>query len=215
MGPGKPCTPALPGRVRRSTGADEAPASAGNPLPKEEPFLRRVYHHQSMQRRAVAVAAALFLVVGALSLGLVLTSEAPGINAEADNVYQAGDEFTVGDRTYTVASIEASESSGGGHGGGGGTTYEAVIEWNNESMNGTQSASVGQHGNVTLSGETFFAHFDSGEEVVISSDFQTLRQYNTETERFEDHTNGLWGATILTGITAIVLTGMGYMPSRY
>ena len=168
-----------------------------------------------MQRRAVAVAAALFLVVGALSLGLVLTAEAPALEADSENVYQAGDQLTVGDRTYTVASIEASESSGGGHGGGGGTTYEATIEWDNESMNGTQSATVGQHGNVTLSGETFFAHFDSGEEVVISSNFETLRQYNHETDRYKDHTDGLWGVTILTGITAIVLSGMGYMPSRY
>ena len=168
-----------------------------------------------MQRRAVAVAAALFLIVGALSLGLVVTSEAPTLNAADDEVYQAGDEFTVGDRTYTVASVEASESSGGGHGGGGGTTYEATIEWDNESLNDTQSATVGQHGNVTLSGETFFAHFDSGDEVVISSNFETLRQYNTATDQYKDHTDGLWGVTILTSLTLILLLGMAYMPSRY
>ncbi|WP_053946814.1 hypothetical protein [Halolamina sediminis] len=167
-----------------------------------------------MQRRAVAVAAALFLIVGALSLGLVLTSEAPALNAADDSVYQEGDELSVGDRTYTVATVEATESSGGGHGGGGGTTYEAVIEWQNES-GATQSASVGQHGNVTLSGETFFAHFESGEEVVISSNFETLRQYNTATEQYQEHTNGLWGVSILTGSTLILLLGMAYLPSRY
>ncbi|GAB7014362.1 hypothetical protein JCM18549_26330 [Halolamina salina] len=162
----------------------------------------------------MAVVAALFLVVGGLSLGLVLTSEAPALDAAEDSVYQEGDEFTVGDRTYTVATVEASESSGGGHGGGGGVTYEAVIEWQNES-GATQSTSVGQHGNVTLSGETFFAHFESGEEVVISSDFQTLREYNTATEQYHDHTNGLWGVGILSGVTVLFLFGMAYLPSRY
>lgn len=169
-----------------------------------------------MQRRAVAVAAALFLIAGALSLGLVLTSEAPGLDTEEGNEFQEGDRFTVAGQTYTVASIEASESSGGGHGGGGGeTTYEATIEWNNESQNGTQSASVSQHGNVTLGGQTFFAHFESGDSVYLSSDFSELRQYNHETAQYHEHTNGLWGITILSGISAILLIGMAYMPSRY
>ena len=167
-----------------------------------------------MQRRAVAVAAALFLIVGALSLGLVLTAEAPAFEAGADNVYGSGDEFTVDGQTYTVASVEASESSGGGHGGGGGTSYEATIEWQNES-GATQSKTVSQHANVTLSGQTFFAHFESGEEVVISSNFETLRQYNTETDQFHEHTNGLWGVSILTGLVGMLLIGMAYLPSRY
>lgn len=162
-----------------------------------------------MQRRAVAVAAALFLIVGALSLGLVLTSETPELALEGDNEFQEGDRFNYAGQTYTVASIEATESSGGE------TSYETVIEWNNESMNGTQSASVSQHGNVTLSGDTFFAHFDSGDEVILSADFVELRQYNYNTAQYESHTNGLWGVTILSGVTLILLLGMAYMPSRY
>lgn len=166
-----------------------------------------------MQRRAVAVAAALFLVVGALSLGLVLTADAPELNVEGDNVFQENDRFTFAGQTYTVATVEATESSGGGHDGGGGTTYEVVIEWQTES--GSQSASLGQHGTVTLSGEEFFAHFESGDEVVLSADTQQLRQYNYDTKQYNIHTNGLWGVTILSGIVAILLIGIGYMPSRY
>lgn len=168
-----------------------------------------------MQRRAVAVAAALFLVVGALSLGLVLTSEAPELALEGDNEFQEGDRFTFAGQTYTVATIEASESDGGGHGGGGGTTYEAVIEWNNQSMEGTQSTSAGQHGNVTLSGQTFFVHFDSADQIVVSGDFAELRQYNYDSNQYHTHTNGLWGITILSGVVAILFLGMAYMPSRY
>lgn len=168
-----------------------------------------------MQRRAVAVAAALFLVVGAISLGLVLTSEAPELTLEGDNEFQAQDRFTFAGQTYTVDDISASESDGGGHGGGGGMTYEAIIKWNNQSMEGTQSASVGQHGTVTLSGETFFVHFDSADQIVISGDFVELRQYNYDTNQYHTHTNGLWGTSILSGIVAILLFGMAYMPSRY
>ena len=107
----------------------------------------------------------------------------------------------------------ATEESGGGHGGGGGMSYEATIEW--DTGNGTESATVSQHGNVTLSDQTFFAHFNSGEEVVISSNFETLREYNTETAQFEEHTNGLWGVSILTGLVGMLMIGMAYLPSRY
>jgi hypothetical protein len=161
-----------------------------------------------MQRRAAAVAAALFLVVGALSMGIVTTASAPEIDLADDNEFREGDRFSYADEVYTVASIEATESEGE-------TTYEAVIEWNDESMNGTQSASVSQHGNVTLSGDTFFAHFDSGEEVVISADFATLRQYDFDTQQYNTHTSGLWGVTILSGVVALLLLGTAYLPSRY
>jgi hypothetical protein len=161
-----------------------------------------------MQRRAVAVAAALFLIVGALSLGLVLTGETPELELSGEDAYQSGDEFSVGGQTYTVASVESSEEDGE-------TSYEATIEWDNESMNGTQSATVAQHENVSLGGQNHFAHFRSGDEVVISDNYAALRQHETNVDQYNEQTNGIWGVTILTGITAIVLTGMGYMPSRY
>ncbi|MFW5939334.1 MAG: hypothetical protein ACOCSD_03575 [Halolamina sp.] len=159
-----------------------------------------------MQRRAVAVAAALFLIAGVLSLGLVLTAEAPEIDLEGDNAFQEGESFNYEGQTYTVDTIDASEEDGE-------TTYEATIEWNTE--NGTESASVGQHGNVTLGEDTFFAHFDSGDEVIISADFATLRQHEFETAQYETQTNGLWGVAILNGVVLIILTAMGYLPSRY
>lgn len=159
-----------------------------------------------MQRRAVAVAAALFLIVGALSLGLVVTSETPELDLEGDNEFQEGDRFNYGDQTYTVASIDSSEEDGE-------TSYEATLEWSTE--NGSQSTTVAQHENVSLGGDTFFAHFESGDEVIISGDFASLRQHNFETAQYNSHTNGLWGVTILSGVTVILLMGMAYLPSRY
>jgi hypothetical protein len=81
-----------------------------------------------MQRRAVAVFTAFFVIVGALSFGLVVTGESPHLNADGQEL-QAGDTVSVSGQEYTVASVEVSESEGDGHGGGGGTTYEAVFEW--------------------------------------------------------------------------------------
>jgi hypothetical protein len=285
-----------------------------------------------MQRRAVAVFVAFFLVAGSLSLGLVVTAESPHFDAEGREL-QAGDSFTVGEQEYIVASVDVSESSGGGgHGGGGGTTYETVFEWtvqstdyteswennstveydgqtwrvltgegddpttftleeqidkqailaedpnaSNETVmhegeehvviteNGseqlvpadeyfpapetqeysegdtfdyqgnqttvdavstsavdlgwtapqTRSASTGQFGNVTLSEQQFFVHFQDESTILLSSDYQSLNAYNEATDTHNTQTNGLWGVTLLSGITAILLAGMAYMPSRY
>ena len=285
-----------------------------------------------MQRRAVAVFVAFFLVAGSLSLGLVVTAESPHLDAEGREL-QAGDSFTVGGQEYTVAAVDVSESSGGGgHGGGGGTTYEAAFEWTVQNANyseswennstvafdgqswrvipaegddpttftleqqlnktailqddpdasnqtvmhegeehvvieedgeerlvpadeyfpepdtreysegdtfdykgnettvdavsssavelswvapQTRSTTAAQFGNVTLSEQQFFVHFQDESTILLSSDFQALNAYNQATDTQHTQENGLWGVTILSGITAILLTGMAYMPSRY
>jgi len=159
-----------------------------------------------MQRRAVAVAAALFLIVGALSLGLVFTSEAPEPDVGGENTFQEEDRFNFGGQTYIVTTVDSSESDGE-------TTYEAVIEWQTE--NGTESQTVAQNERFTLGDEEFFAHFESGDEVTLSAQMSTLNQYEFDTQQYETHTSGLWGVTILSGIVAVLLVGIGYMPSRY
>lgn len=285
-----------------------------------------------MQRRAVAVFVAFFLVVGSLSLALVVTAESPHLDAEGREL-RAGDSFTVGEQEYTVTSVDVSESEGGGgHGGGGGTTYETVFEWtvqgsdysqswennstvefdnqtwrvltgdgddpttftleqqldkqailaedpdaSNETVmyegeehvvitengserlvpadeyfpepetreysegdtfdyNGnetsvdtvsqsaaelswtaprTMSTSAGQRANVTFSEQTFFVDFQDESTILLSSDFASLNEYNEAADTQQTHENGLWGVTILSGISAIFLLGMAYMPSRY
>jgi hypothetical protein len=285
-----------------------------------------------MQRRAVAVFVAFFLVMGTLSLGLVVTAESPTLDAEGEEL-QAGDSFTVSGQEYTVSDITVEESEGGGgHGGGGGTTYEAVFEWtvqdaeytesweNNstvefdgktwrvlvgdgddpstftleEQLNKsailaddpdadnetvmhegeehvvvqedgeerlvdadeyfpapetreysegdtfdydgnettvdavstdaaelrwtapmTQSTAAGYRANVTLSDQTFFVEFLDEETILLSTDFAALDNYNEASETHHHHKNGLWGVTLLSGITGVLLLGMAYMPSRY
>lgn len=284
-----------------------------------------------MQRRAVAVFASFFLIMGALSLGFVVTAESPHLNADGQEL-QAGDSVSVSGQEYTVASVEVSESEGDGHGGGGDITYEAVFEWtdqdaqhtdswaNNSTVEHdgetwrvlvgegddpstftleqvldkqailaedpdaanetvmhegeehvvieedgeeklvpadeyfpepdtreysegetidydgnetaidtvttdavelswtapeTMSTSAGLRDNVTLGDQTFFVEFLDESTILLSSDFEALDQHNEATATHTRLSNGLWGVTLLSGATAVLLLGMAYMPSRY
>ena len=72
-----------------------------------------------MQRRAVAVFVAFFLVIAAGSYTLLATAEEPTITLE-DPEYELSqnDTFSVGGQQYTVSAIEeTTEEQGGGHGG--------------------------------------------------------------------------------------------------
>lgn len=81
----------------------------------------------------------------------------------------------------------------------------------------TMSANAGQQGNLSLGDTTYFAYFPSteGKRVVISDDFGALEAYNHEVERYHEHKNGLWGISILSGLTSLLVLGMAYLPSRY
>jgi hypothetical protein len=95
-----------------------------------------------MQRRAAAIYAVFFLVVGAASYSLIATAESPSVTFEnPDYRLQQGDTFSVGDQDYTVTGLEVSEPSGGGHGGGGGggVTYSASVAWTVEDSEYTET----------------------------------------------------------------------------
>jgi len=78
-----------------------------------------------MQRRAVAVLVAFFLVLGVASYALIATAEEPTITLEDPEFQLSENEtFSVGDRTYTVTSIEETEDDETGE-----QTFEGTIEW--------------------------------------------------------------------------------------
>ncbi|MFW6321566.1 MAG: hypothetical protein ACOC0Z_06905 [Halohasta sp.] len=67
-----------------------------------------------MQRRAVAVYVAFFLVIATASYTLLATAEEPTITLDDNNVdyeLSEGDTLDVGDREYTVASLDDEEGS--------------------------------------------------------------------------------------------------------
>ena len=85
-----------------------------------------------MQRRAVAVYVALFvLIVGGAGV-LTATADSPEIGFEnPDFEVSAGDPIEVDGEEYVVAEIAEVSEGGGGHGGGGGgTSIVATIERN-------------------------------------------------------------------------------------
>jgi hypothetical protein len=92
------------------------------------------------------------------------------------------------------------------------TREEATFTWTAPRQH-TVSASEGA--NVTLGGSTYLAHFPSGTEVVLSTNFQEYRASVDRTEYFTERVNGLWGVSILSGLTALLLLAMAYLPSRY
>ncbi|SFR70247.1 hypothetical protein [Halogeometricum limi] len=86
------------------------------------------------------------------------------------------------------------------------------VSWNAPRTNTIEVAS---HGNVTLGDQTYLAHFPNNETLQLTSDFES---YNAQTERietFHTHESGLWGVSIISFLTAVLLVGMAYMPSRY
>ncbi len=88
-----------------------------------------------MQRRAAAAYVVFFLVLAAGSYAVIATATAPTVTVEDPNhSLSEGDPLEAGDRTYTVAAIEAKQVSGGDHGGGGGIERSASLEWTNESF---------------------------------------------------------------------------------
>lgn len=92
------------------------------------------------------------------------------------------------------------------------TNTSAEVQWTAPK---TQTTSVTQQGNVTLGDTTFFAHFESGDGVVISQDFQQLERFNEEESQFHEMQNGLWGVAILSATLVVLVLGMAFLPSRY
>lgn len=82
-----------------------------------------------MQRRAVAVYAALFLLVAGVAGVLTVTAESPEVAFEnPDHELSSGDTFEVNGAEYVVAEISEVEEGGGGHGGSATTSIVATIE---------------------------------------------------------------------------------------
>ena len=78
-----------------------------------------------------------------------------------------------------------------------------------------KSVSASEGANVTLGDTTYLAHFPSGSEVILSTNFEEYQHEVEQGQYFTERVNGLWGVSILSGLTAILLLGLAYLPSRY
>lgn len=89
----------------------------------------------------------------------------------------------------------------------------ATVEWiaPNE-----RSVELSEGGNVTLADGTYFAHFPdhSTVQVVSIEQYDDYRNTLSDQAYFHERKNGFWGVSILSGIAAVLMLGMAYLPHR-
>lgn len=267
-----------------------------------------------MQRRAAAAYVAVFLLVAAGSYGLIATAQQPQIDlaqSEVDHEVTQGGTLTVGDTTYTVDSIEASDGTVAAS-----LAYNATVEKTRDLQNGSvverddanwtvvipnesdvstfrlvenftvdrptvtqdgttyvviedegnnrtlvpqdeylrqkygeprtqeftegdawndtrtvsnvtrerarlsweavepQSTSAAEGANVTLGDTTYVAHFPNNGTLQLTTNYEAYQKDEQAIADFRDRKNGLWMVSILSGIAAVVLLALAYLPTK-
>jgi hypothetical protein len=89
----------------------------------------------------------------------------------------------------------------------------ATLEW---TAPRDEEVELSEGTNVTLGGQDHFAHFPDHHTVqLINSDqYAAYQQTLDEQDYFHERTNGLWGISILSGVGAVLMLGMAYLPNR-
>jgi len=89
----------------------------------------------------------------------------------------------------------------------------ATLEWTAPRDNEVE---LTEGANVTLGGQGYFAHFPDHHTVqLIDSDQHVAYQQTLdEQDYFHERKNGLWGISILSGVGAVLMLGMAYLPNR-
>lgn len=161
-----------------------------------------------MQRRAVAVFATFFLLIGVASYGLIVTAEEPTIELEdADIQLLQGGEFTVGDQTYTVSSVDETEDEETGE-----VTSEGELVWEE----GEMSETVAQGETITLDdGSEYLAFFPGDGTIMLTQDTTEYDAQVAAQEAFGDRISGLWWIIATSGIFVFSLVAFAFLPSRY
>lgn len=91
-------------------------------------------------------------------------------------------------------------------------TDGVTLEWTAPK---SQETTVSEQDNVTLNGQTHFAHFPDSGTLVLSQDFDALSDWRNEVDTHHTHENGLWGVTIVSFSGAALLLILAFIPSRY
>ena len=117
-----------------------------------------------MQRRAVAVYVALFVLIGVASYTLMVTAEQPQVAVENPNFQlSSGDGFTVDGQSYTAATVEEVTEEGG-HGSTS-THREATLEWTMADVKNTDDWAVGD--TITVDGQEWNVVSTSASSVTV------------------------------------------------
>lgn len=68
--------------------------------------------------------------------------------------------------------------------------------------------------NVTLNGETFTVHYATNSSVQLSKDTESYQRQLRDIRRRTERIAGLWGVVILSALTAMLLLGLSYLPTK-
>ncbi|MFC6823818.1 hypothetical protein [Halopelagius fulvigenes] len=79
----------------------------------------------------------------------------------------------------------------------------------------TNTIDVSSGSNVTLSNQTYLAHFENNKTLQLTQNFESYRAQEEEITTFHTQENGLWGIVILCGSVAVLLVALAFLPSRY
>jgi hypothetical protein len=106
-----------------------------------------------------------------------------------------GDTMTVGGNETTVADV---------------TGDGVLVEWTGPRTN---TVELSEGSNVTLDGQEFVVHF-TGDSVQLSPELAGYQEDLRRQDAFKERQNGLWGVTLLSGIAAMFIVGLAYLPVR-
>jgi len=129
--------------------------------------------------------------------GRTLTPASEYFPEPASTEYAEGDSLQFQGNTTTVADV---------------TGEGATLAW---TAPRTNTVGVDNEANVTVNGQQYFAYFPDNSTLVLEGDYGVYQQQTGEIDTYHKHVNGLWGISIVSFATAIMLLGMAYMPSRY
>jgi hypothetical protein len=111
--------------------------------------------------------------------------------------YEEGDQFSYNGQQVSVADV---------------TADQITLAWTAPREN---TRSLGHLENVTLQGSTYLVFFPNNDTVYLTQNFDSYRTQSNQIDRHHEHVNGLWGVSILSGLAAVALLGLAYLPSRY
>jgi hypothetical protein len=111
--------------------------------------------------------------------------------------YAEGDSLDYQGNTTTVESV---------------TADAAELAWTAPRTNVVE---VEHEANVTIGDRTYFAYIPDGSTIQLIDDYGSYQQQTAEIDQYQTHTNGLWGVSIVSLLTAVFMIGFAYLPSRY
>ncbi|WP_299266972.1 hypothetical protein [Halorientalis sp.] len=91
------------------------------------------------------------------------------------------------------------------------TASAAELTWTTSEEN---ARSLSEGGNVTLDGTQYIVHFPNNSTAVLSEDVEGYLEDTNRQDYFTERKNGLWGVSIISFATAVILLGSAYLPVK-